>query len=114
MAVPLLLDEMVEHRVYDRLQTYDHEVDHVHFHDTLSDGDSDDRLAEYSRKHSVLIVTYDDDFETNFDESEYWGVLLVSDDDWSATEVADTVHTILELYDSATLQQLNLVGRDWL
>jgi len=46
--------------------------------------------------------------------SEYWGALLISDDDWSATAVADTVHRVLALYDDDSLKRLNLVGREWL
>jgi predicted nuclease of predicted toxin-antitoxin system len=114
MAVGLLLDEMVEHEVYHRLQSDGHEVEHVHFHDSLGGGDDDARLAEYSLYTAELIVTYDDDFEAHYQESDYWGVLLFSDDAWSADEVADTVHEILTLYDENTLQQMNLVGREWL
>lgn len=114
MSVPILLDEHVEHEVYHRLQKYGHEVEHIHFHDTLQKGDEDSALADYSLTNDVLIVTYDDDFERKYDHSEYWGVLFFSDDDWPATEVADTVHRILELYDETTLRQMNVVGREWL
>jgi len=97
-----------------RLKKYDHEVEHVAFHETLGPGADDSILARYSLQRDALLVTYDDDFETEFAESEYWGVLLLSDDDWVATEVADTVHRILELYDASSLAQMNLVGREWL
>lgn len=113
-SVSLLLDEHIEHETYHRLQSYGHDVEHVHFHDTLQKGDADRKLADYSLKNDVLLVTYDDDFEVQYDESEYWGVLFFSDDDWSSGEVADTVHEILEQYDAESLQQLNLVGREWL
>ncbi|WP_159904673.1 DUF5615 family PIN-like protein [Salinirussus salinus] len=114
MSVLLLLDEHVDHEVYHRLDDYGHCVEHVAFHDTLEPGDSDRALADYSLEHGALIVTYDDDFEQHHDESDYWGVLFFSDDGWSATEVAETVHRVVELYDEPTLSQLNLVGREWL
>lgn len=82
MSIGLLLDEMVEHEVLYRLRDYGHRTEHVHFHESLPDGVDDDRLAEYSLENDVLIVTYDDDFEACYTESEYWGVLLFSDDDW--------------------------------
>jgi predicted nuclease of predicted toxin-antitoxin system len=114
MSVPLLLDEHVEHEVYHRLQKYGYEVEHIHFHDTLQKGDEDHTLADYSLANGVLVVTYDDDFQRKYDHSEYWGVLLLSDDDWSAVQVADTIHQILDLYDEPALQQMNVVGREWL
>jgi predicted nuclease of predicted toxin-antitoxin system len=114
MSVPLLLDEHVEHEVYYRLESDGYQVEHVALHDTLERGDSDRTLAEYSLEHGALIITYDDDFAQHHDESDYWGVLFFSDDDWSANEVAETVHRIVELYDESTLKGINLVGREWL
>lgn len=112
--IPLLLDQDVEPGVRHRLQNYGHAVEHILTHDTLQTGAPDRKLAEYSLENNTLIVTYDDDFESNFDGDEHWGVLLISDDDWSANEVADSVHKILELYDAASLQRVNVVGREWL
>lgn len=114
MSIPVLLDEHVEPEVYRKLQTYGHDVEHVLSHDTLRRGDDDQTLAAYSLANEVLIVTYDDDFHTSLDETAYWGVLVFSDNEWSATDVADTIHQILQLYDEATLSQLNVVGREWL
>jgi predicted nuclease of predicted toxin-antitoxin system len=114
MTVALLLDEHIEHEVYHRLQGYGYRVEHVHFHSDLHRGDSDTTLAEYSLEHERVLVTYDDDFEANHDESDYYGVLFFSDDEWSASEVTETVHSILDLYDESSLQQLNVVGREWL
>jgi hypothetical protein len=114
MTVPILLDENVEHEVYHRLQKYGHDVKHIDFHDTLHKGDKDRTLASYSLENEVLIVTYDDDFETGHDESDYWGVLFFSDNEWSANRVADTIHEILDYFDESTLQRMNLVGREWL
>jgi hypothetical protein len=51
-------------------------------------------------------VRYDDDFEAHYDESDHWGVLLLTDNDWSATDVADTVHRILTPYSPLALQQI--------
>jgi len=110
----LLLDENIEQEAMYRLRKYGHEVEHVTFHPILQPGAEDAELAAYSLEADSLIVTYDDDFETAFGESEYWGVLLLSDDDWDAIEVADTVHRILELYDAPSLSQMNVVGREWL
>lgn len=114
MSVTLLLDQNIEHEVLHRLRKYGHEAEHINFHQTLQRGDSDTDLSHYSLEHEVLIVTYDDDFAEKIPESEYWGVLLISDDTWSAKQVADTVHQILDLYDESSLSRFNLVGREWL
>ncbi|WP_135364184.1 DUF5615 family PIN-like protein [Halosimplex halophilum] len=73
MAVSVLLDENVEHEVCHRLRSDGYDADHVDFHDRLGKGDSDRALAQYSLENDALIVTYDDDFETHYGESEYWG-----------------------------------------
>lgn len=114
MEPPILLDEHVEHEVLYKLRHYGHTVEHIDLHNQLQKGDEDHVLAQYSRSHHALIVTYDDDFQTDYDESDYWGVLFFTDDDWTATQVADVVHEILELYPPSALQQMNVVGREWL
>lgn len=114
MVPPVLLDENLEHEVLHRLRKFGHEAEHIDFHVDLQKGDEDETIAQYSLENSVLIVTYDDDFEDHYDESDYWGVLLLTDNDWSATDIADTVHRILELYPPPALRQMNVIGREWL
>ena len=53
-------------------------------------------------------------FLLGFDDSDYWGALAFSDDDWSAKQVADVTHVILDHYDEPSLNQFNAVGREWL
>jgi predicted nuclease of predicted toxin-antitoxin system len=112
--ITLLLDENIEPQVRHRLEHYGHPVEHVLSHQTLRASDPDWKLAQYSVENEALLVTYDGDFKSEIHSSEYWGALLISDDDWSATEVADTVHSILTHYDEDSLKRLNLVGREWL
>jgi len=112
--VSILLDECMEPEVRHRLQNYGYSVEHVLTHDTLQLGDSDQKLADYSLDNNVLIITHDPDFADNFDESDFWGVLGFSDDDWSAKQVADVTHVVLDLYDESTLRTFNTVGREWL
>ena len=114
MEPPVLLDENVEHEVLHRLRNYEHTVEHIDLHAQLQKGAEDRVLAQYSRSNQALIVTYDDDFETDYEESDYWGVLFIVDSDWTAIQVADVVHRILELYPPAELQSMNIVGREWL
>lgn len=114
MSVPLLLDENLEHEVLHRLRDYGHEVVHVDSSAGLGKGANDGNLARFSLENDVLIVTYDADFETHYGESDYWGVLLLTDNRWSATDVADTVHRIVELYPPTDLRGMNVVGREWL
>lgn len=104
----------MEPEVCHRLRNYGHTVEHVLTHDILKRGDSDRKLADYSLENKVLIVTHDPDFGDDFDESDYWGALGFSDDDWSAKQVADVAHVILDFYDEATVRTFNTVGREWL
>ena len=66
MEPPVLLDENVEHEVLHRLRNYEHTVEHIDLHDHLQKGDEDRVLAQYSRSNQALIMTYDDDFETDY------------------------------------------------
>lgn len=114
MSVPVLLDENMEHEVLYRLRNYGHEVEHIDRHAQLDKGADDRQLAAYSRRNDVLIVTYDDDFEHRYDESDYWGVLFLTDNDWEAMDVADAIHRVLDLYPPSELTGINVVGREWL
>jgi predicted nuclease of predicted toxin-antitoxin system len=62
MAVRLLLDENIEHRVYHRLLDRGYAVDHVDFDERLRKGVGEDALARFSLEREAVIVTYDDDF----------------------------------------------------
>jgi predicted nuclease of predicted toxin-antitoxin system len=110
----LLLDQNVEPEVRLRLENHGHTVEHVLTHDSLERGDPDRKLAAYSLEHEFIIVTYDSDFREEFDDADYCGVLALSDDSWSAKQVADVVHTIVDFYDRESLCQHNPIGREWL
>ena len=113
MEPPVLLDENVEHEVLHRLRNYGHTVKHIDLHAQLQKGDEDRVLAQYSRSNQALIVTYDDDFETDYEESDYWGVLSFVDSGRTTIQVADVLHRIPELYPPAEVQAMNIVGREW-
>lgn len=114
MSLRLLLDENIEHEVYHRLRDSGDAVEHVDYHEKLEKGAEDSVLTRYSLDNEALIVTYDDDFEDHHEESDYWGVLFLTDGSWSATEVATPVDRVVELYPSAQLRGMNVVGRQWL
>jgi predicted nuclease of predicted toxin-antitoxin system len=75
----LLLDENLEHEVYHRLVNFGHDVIHVEVSDGLAKGLSDPDIAAVSLDESRVIVTYDDDFRTDFDTTDYhascWSVI---------------------------------------
>jgi len=112
--VHILLDECMEPEVQHRLKNYGHLVEYVPTHDTLQPGVPDWKIADYSLENDTLIITHDRDFGDDFNDSDYWGALAFSDDDWSAKQVADVTHVILDLYDEPSLTQFNAVGREWL
>jgi len=109
-----LLDENLEHEVFHRLRNDGHEVRHVDLSDDLQKGDSDDALAEFSRDHEFLIVTYDDDFRDEFSADEYHAVLYLPDQTLLAREIADALHEISTYYRSDDLQGFVTVGKSWL
>jgi predicted nuclease of predicted toxin-antitoxin system len=110
----LLLDENLEHEVYHRLVNFEHDVVHVEVSDGLAKGLSDSDIAATSLNESRVIVTYDDDFRTDFSTSDYHAVLLVGDQELSARKVADIVHEVSRYYDTDDLSGVTTVGRSWL
>jgi predicted nuclease of predicted toxin-antitoxin system len=80
----LLLDENLEHEVYHRLVNFGHGVVHVEVSDGLAKGLSDPDIAAASLNESRVIVTYDDDFRTDFDTTDYHAVLFFEDESLSA------------------------------
>jgi hypothetical protein len=109
-----LLDENLEHEVYHRLENYGHEVLHVEVSGSLNKGDSDRKLAERSREERWVIVTYDDDFWTDFSESAYGALLYFPDQSLSAKQLAAILHEISTYYDQEQLVGSQKVGRSWL
>ena len=109
-----LLDENLEHEVYHRLENFGHDLLHVEVSDGLRKGDSDETLAERSREEGWIIVTYDDDFWTEFPESTYGALLYFPDQSLSARQVAEVLHEVSTYYDRGELVGSQKIGRSWL
>lgn len=109
-----LLDENLEHEVRHRLSKLGYEVTHVELEPTLGKGTTDTSIAEVSLERGWIIVTYDPDFVTDHSESEYFGAVYFEDDDLSAKEVADVLHTMASAYPESEFGQLQFGGREWL
>lgn len=114
MAYRLILDENVEHEVFHRLENYGHDVEHVDFVTELGKGTADHSIAQYSRTTDRVIVTYDDDFVLDVDESEYRGLFYVADATLSVTQVADIVHAVSEQYPQEAVNGVEYLGDEWL
>jgi predicted nuclease of predicted toxin-antitoxin system len=114
MPLSLLLDEMIEHEVLYRLEKLGHDVEHVHFHDELNTGDSDQRLARYSLDTGRIVVTYDSDWVENLDEGEFHCVLLFGDETLAAESVSRIVHNMSKAYPESAFQGVQKTGREWL
>jgi predicted nuclease of predicted toxin-antitoxin system len=114
MSLSLLLDEMVEHEVMHRLETFGHNVEHVDFHNKLGKGDSDRTLAEYSLDAERIVVTYDPDWVETLSENEFHCVILLENEWLSAGEVAQIVHNISETYPESEFRGLQKAGKNWL
>lgn len=114
MSFRLLADENVDHRVVHRLRHYGHDVEHVDFVGELGKGADDGSIAQYSRSTDRLLLTSDDDFLTDFDETAYRGLLFVEDEGLSARQVSDIVHSIAELVSQEDVEGVFYVSRAWL
>lgn len=101
MAYRLLLDENFEH------------VDDV---PELGKGVSDERIAAYSTENERIVLTYDDDFKTEFDAREYFAVFYVPEQSLPPGTVAAIVDTISEQYTQEDLvgQGVQYLGTEWL
>lgn len=114
MTYRLLLDEHIEHEVFHRLGNYDHDVEHVEFASSLGKEATDGEIARYSLEVDRLILTYDDDFVTKFDEDAYRGVFFFEDEQMSYQQVADITHAVSHVYPQDQVSGLEKVGREWL
>lgn len=114
MVYCLLLDENVEHEVHHRLENYGHDVEHVDFVHELGKGTDDYPIARYSGETGRVIVTYDDDFALEVDETEYDGTLYVNDATLSVKEVADIIHAVSQDYPQSEIDGLEYIGDEWL
>ena len=92
MAYRLVLDENIEHEVLHRLRNYGHDVEHVDFLTALGKRTDDYSIGEFSRDTDRLIVSYDDDFALELEESDFVAVLYVEDATLAASELADAIH----------------------
>lgn len=109
-----LLDENLEHEIFHRLQSYEHDVVHVDRSAELNKGDSDSTLATFSREQNFVIVTYDDDFRDEFSDDDYHAVLYLPDQTLSARTIADALHEISTYYQQSDLKGFVTIGKNWL
>lgn len=114
MSLRILLDENVEHEVMHRLDNLGHDVEHVDLSSSVGKGASDAELAAHSLESNRVIVTYDDDFLTDLDSSEYLCVLLIEDKDMSARNVSRAIRAMATVYPAEEFRGLQKVGREWL
>jgi hypothetical protein len=109
-----LLDENLEHEVFHRLDNYGHDLVHVEISEEITKGAPDTELATISRQENRVIVTYDDNFRTDFVDGDYDAVLYFPDQTLSVRDVADVLHEISTYYAQDQLQGFMTVGRSWL
>ena len=114
MGYRLLLDEHIEHEVFDRLESAGHDVEHIDWVTELGKGANDEALAEYSVTTDRTIVTYDDDFIEKVPPAEYRAVLFFEDDTLGPDVVAEIIHAMAQLYPHEEVQGLQKTGREWL
>jgi len=114
MAVQFLLDENVEREVGFRLAKLGHDAKHVQFLSKLGEGTDDTSVAEFSRDHERVIVTYDNDFVTEHNTDDYFGAIYFQDAELSAKQVADVLHAMASHYPDSAFEGLEFGGTEWL
>lgn len=114
MAYRLVLDENLEREVMHRLEDYGHDVTHVDFVEELGKGSHDQTIGAYSQDTDRLIVTYDDDFVLEYDDSDYRAVIYFDDATLSAKEIADIVHAMSEAIPHYQIRGVEYAGSSWL
>jgi predicted nuclease of predicted toxin-antitoxin system len=114
MAVTFLLDENVEHEVLHRLNKLGHSAEHVELHPEFGKGASDTHIADYSRRNEIVIITYDRDFVTKYDTTEYYGVVYFEETTLSARDVSDILHTMAGHYPDSAFEGIEFAGAEWL
>lgn len=113
MSYRVLCDENIELATTNYLQKLGHDVVRVGGVPELNEGDSDERLARYSRKTNRLVLTQDDDFLTEISPTETAGVLAQRDQSLSAREVGDIVEEMSTYLPQDELT-LEYVTEQWL
>lgn len=114
MAVAFLLDENMEPQVSERLDAYGYDVEHVGDIPALGLGAPDPEIAAYSRQEQRVILTYDDDFVSERDDSEFYCAVYFGDDTRSAKEVADIAHSMADAYPESAFDGVEYGSLDWL
>ncbi|MFB6180204.1 MAG: DUF5615 family PIN-like protein [Halorientalis sp.] len=114
MAVRFLLDENIEQQVLHRLEKYGYDVEHVEFVTELGKGATDTDIAQYSLANAAVIATQDDDFVTDHDDSDFFGVVYFEDATLTATEIADILHRMADSYPHSAFEGIEFGGRAWL
>lgn len=113
MSYRILCDENVELATANYLEKLGHDVVRVTKIAELSEGDSDERLAQYSRETGRLVLTQDDDFVTDISPTETAGVLAQRNQSLSARQVGDIVEEMSTYLPQEELT-LEYVTEQWL
>lgn len=114
MAVTFLLDENIEPQVSHRLDAYGHPAESIEDVRELGLGATDTEIVSYSQKNERVILTYDDDFVTDYDPADYHCVIYFADESLSATQVADIVHKMAETYPESAFSGRQFGSKEWL
>ena len=110
----ILADENVDHRIVYRLGNYGHDLEHVDTVDALGKETTDEAIAAYLRETNRLLLTNDDDFLREFDDSDHHGLLFIETDSLSSATVADIVHEIAQHVPREEIQGTVYVSESWL
>jgi predicted nuclease of predicted toxin-antitoxin system len=111
MNYRILADENVEPATRNYLQKLEHDVQWIGDIPSLGLGASDYDIAAYSRNTDRLVLTQDDDFFTELDLSDSYGVLFQKDQTLSNRIVGDIIDEMSEHIDQSDID-LEYISRE--
>lgn len=111
MAYRILADENVERATINYLRKLGHDVERLDDVAELGLGGEDESIARYAREHDRLILTQDDDFFTDLEDTA--GILFQQDQTLSTRDVGDAVHEMSQYLDQSDVT-LEYVSGNWL
>ncbi|WP_458190271.1 DUF5615 family PIN-like protein [Haladaptatus sp. NG-WS-4] len=114
MSFRVLLDENVERQAMQMLTKMGHDTEMVVDVDELGPGTDDATIAAYAKREDRLVLTVDDDFLTEIDETDHAGVLFQVDDRLTAHEVASIVDVVATHLDQSDIDGKIHISKNWL
>jgi predicted nuclease of predicted toxin-antitoxin system len=113
MGYRIIVNENVESATIDLLRDLGHDLQWIGEVPARGFGADDREIATCSRESTRLVLTQDDDFFTDLNLSDSYGVLFQTDQTLSSRDVGEIVHEMSQYIDQSQVV-LEYVSSSWL